>query len=57
MELANAKNTFVLQSTDENFKEALVEFLSEYCTENEVHAAYFELNQSGSQKVMAIVNE
>ncbi|MEK3955644.1 MULTISPECIES: hypothetical protein [unclassified Psychrobacillus] len=57
MELENAKNTFVLQSTDENFKESLIEFLSNHCTKNEVHTAYFEMDHEGSQKVMAIVTD
>ncbi|MER2172248.1 MAG: hypothetical protein ABS938_16650 [Psychrobacillus psychrodurans] len=51
------KNTFVIRTDDENFKDALGEFLSDHCDANKVNAAYYGLNETGVKKVMEIVFE
>lgn len=51
------ENTFVIRTDDENFQEAIGQFLSEHCDKNKVNAACFDLNETGAKKVMDIVNE
>lgn len=50
------KNTFVIRTDDKKFEKALISFLTEHCNDNEVNAAYFNLNEEGANKVMEIVN-
>lgn len=52
---SDLKNTFIIRTDDENFKDALGEFLSEHCDANKVNAAYYGLNETGAKKVMEIV--
>ncbi|MCK0471414.1 hypothetical protein [Halalkalibacter sp. APA_J-10(15)] len=49
------KGTFVLQTNDEHFKQAISEFLFEYCKDNDVHVDIYEMNTVGAIKVMEIV--
>ncbi|MER2190640.1 MAG: hypothetical protein ABS951_06730 [Solibacillus sp.] len=51
------KNTFVVRTDDENFEQALIQFLSSRCEEEKVNAAYYGLNEVGAKKVMNIVFE
>ena len=51
------ENTFVIQTDDENFKEAIGQFLSEHCDTNKVNAACYDINKEGAKKVMEIVFE
>ncbi|MER2107435.1 MAG: hypothetical protein ABS949_10900 [Solibacillus sp.] len=51
------KNTFVIRTDDENFEQALIQFLSGHCDEEKVNAVYYGLNEVGTKKVMDIVFE
>ncbi len=51
------KNTFVIRTGDENFKEVISQFLSEHCDTNKVNAACYDLSETGAKKVMDIVFE
>jgi hypothetical protein len=51
------KNTFVLQTDDNNFKKAISEFLSKHCKDIDVNVAIYEMNQVGADEVMKIVKE
>lgn len=51
------KNVFVLQTNDNDFKEAISNFLTKHCKENDVKVAIYEMNEKGAEKVMKIVNE
>ena len=51
------KNVFVIQTNDEDIKEALNEFLALRCGQNKVDAVVYELNEVGAKKVLQIVNE
>ncbi|QPR69600.1 hypothetical protein I6G82_08450 [Lysinibacillus macroides] len=50
-------NTFVIRTDDENFKQAIDQFLASHCDENKVNAACYDLNEVGAKKVMDIVFE
>ena len=50
-------NTFVIQTDDENFINALRLFLSQHCDDNKVNEACYDLNEIGGKKVMDIVYE
>lgn len=51
------KNTFVLRTDDNEFKQAINGFLSDYCNDKPVNFAVYELNDVGAAKVMDIVLE
>jgi hypothetical protein len=51
------ENTFVIQTDDENFKEAVSIFLSKHCKDNDVNAAIYEMTSVGAKEVMRIVKD
>ena len=51
------KNTYVIRTDDNDFRQALDEFLSSHCKERDANAAVFELNEKGAKEVMEIVFE
>ena len=51
------KNTYVIRTDDNDFRQALDEFLSSHCAERDANAAVFELNEKGAKEVMEIVFE
>lgn len=51
------KNTYVIRTDDNDFRQALDEFLSSHCEEHDANAAVFELNEKGAKDVMEIVFE
>lgn len=51
------ENVFVIQTDDKKFQEAISEFLSKHCEENDVNVVIYEMNQSGADEVMKIVKQ
>lgn len=51
------KNTFIIQSTDESFKEQLYHFMSTYTDESVGYSAVYELNEEGTKKALEIINQ